>query len=198
EGWRNVKGSLRRDLASGGLGTIPPALRFLRRVRGKYDKVIAVGDMVGVLACLATGHRNLFYIDVYKTGAARLYSGLERWAIRKTCSTVFCRSPNLSQLLVADGVDVRSAGNIMMDTIPHGEYDAASRRRHPFAVTLLPGSRALTSESFNLQVQAMRGLPTELRPDVFLAVAGSVSVDEPGHASGLTRASMLSVESGDL
>src|SRR5690606_32620613 len=78
EGWRNVKGSLRRDLASGGLGTIPPALRFLRRVRGKYDKVIVVGDMVGVLACLATGHRNLFYIDVYKTGAARLYSGLER------------------------------------------------------------------------------------------------------------------------
>ena len=198
EGWRNVKGSLRRDLASGGLGTIPPALRFLRRVRGKYDKVIVVGDMVGVLACLATGHRNLFYIDVYKTGAARLYSGLERWAIRKTCSTVFCRSPNLSQLLAADGVDARSAGNIMMDTIPHGEYDAASRRRHTFAVTLLPGSRALTSESFNLQVQAIRSLPAELRPDVFLAVAGSVSVDELARASGLTRASMLSVESGDL
>ncbi len=198
EGWRNVKGSLRKDLASGGLATIPPALRFLRRIRGKYDRVIIVGDMVGVLACLATGHRNLFYIDVYKTGAARLYSGLERWAIRKGCSTVFCRAPNLAQLLAADGVDARSAGNVMMDTIPHGDYDAASRRQRPFAVTLLPGSRALTSESFTLQVEAIRGLPAELRPDVFLAVAGSVSVDDLARAGGLTRTSMLSAEPGDI
>ncbi len=198
EGWRNVKGSLRRDVASGGLATIPPAFGFLRRVRGKYDKVVVVGDMVGVLACLATGHRDLFYIDVYKTGAARLYSGLERWAIKKTCATVFCRAPNLAQLLAADGVDARSAGNVMMDTIPHGDYDAASRRRRPFAVTLLPGSRALTSESFSLQVQAVRSLPPELRPDVFVAVAGSVSVDELARAGGLTRSSMLSAESADL
>ncbi|MFD2648653.1 hypothetical protein ACFSX5_12710 [Devosia albogilva] len=198
EGWRNVKGSLRRDLAAGGLGTIPPALRFLRQVRGKYDKVVVVGDMVGVLACLAAGHRNLFYIDVYKTGAARLYSGPERWAIRKACSTVFCRASNLAQLLAAGGVDARSAGNVMMDTIPHGDYDAVSRRRRPFAVTLLPGSRALTSESFALQVEAIRGLPDDLRPNVFLAAAGSVSVDELARASGLTRVSMLTAESGDL
>ncbi len=198
EGWRNVKGSLRRDIASGGLGTIPPALRFLHRVRGKYDKVIVVGDMVGVLACLATGHRNIFYIDVYKTGAARLYSGLERRAIRKACGTVFCRSPNLAQMLAADGVDARCAGNVMMDTIPHGDYDAAGRRRATFAVTLLPGSRALTSESFALQVQAIRMLPSDLRPDIFLAVAGSVNVDELARACGLTRAALLSVESADL
>lgn len=198
EGWRNVKGSLRRDLATGGLRTVPPALSFLRRMRGKYDCVVVVGDMVGVLACLGTGHRNLIYLDVYKTGAARLYSGPERWAIKQTCATVFCRSDNLARTLVHIGVDARCAGNIMMDTIPSGDYDARARRSRSQAVTLLPGSRALTAESFALQVEALRTLPEALRPDVFLAVAGSVNVDDLAKKTGLRRTAMLSAESADL
>src|SRR5690606_12574908 len=66
EGWRNVKGSLRRDIVNGGLMTVPPALKFLRRVRGRYDRILVVGDMVGVLACMMTGHRDIIYLDVYK------------------------------------------------------------------------------------------------------------------------------------
>ena len=198
EGWRNVKGSLRRDIATGGLGTVPPALKFLRQIRGKYDRVVVVGDMVGVLACFATGHRGLYYIDVYKTGSARLYSGLERWAIKQSCKTVFCRADNLARTLEHIGVDARCAGNVMMDTIPYGDYDAGPRRTKAKAVTLLPGSRALTAESFTLQVEALRALPEELRPDVFLAVAGSVSVEELAKKSGLKRTAILSAESGDM
>ncbi|WP_332688068.1 hypothetical protein [Devosia sp.] len=198
EGWRNVKGSLRRDIATGGLSTVPPALSFLRRIRGKYDRVVVVGDMVGVLACQVTGHRDLHYLDVYKTGAARLYSAPERWAIKRTCKTVFCRSDNLAQSLTQVGVDARSAGNVMMDTIPHGGYDASTRRSRPLAVTLLPGSRALTAESFALQVEALRMLRADLRPDVFLAVAGSINVDDLAKKTGLKRTPMLSVEPSDL
>ena len=198
EGWRNVKGSLQRDIATGGLRTVPPALRFLRKVRGSYDRVVVVGDMVGVLACLATGHRDLIYLDVYKTGAARLYSTAERWAIKRTCKTVFCRSDNLAGSLTAIGVDARYAGNVMMDTIPHGNYDARQRRKRSFAVTLLPGSRALTAESFALQVAALRKLEASLRPDVFLAVAGGVKVEDLGKSAGLRRTSTLSAESDDL
>lgn len=198
EGWRNVKGSLRRDIATGGLGTVPPALGFLRKMVGKYDRVVVVGDMVGVLACYLTGHRGLYYLDVYKTGAARLYSSAERWTIKRACATVFCRSDSLAQTLTQVGVDARSAGNVMMDAIPQGDYDASSRRSRPMAVTLLPGSRALTAESFALQVDALRTLPTELRPDVFLAVAGSINVDDLARKTGLKRTSMLSVEPGDL
>ncbi|KRA56014.1 hypothetical protein [Devosia sp. Root635] len=198
EGWRNVKGSLRRDIATGGLGTVPPALNFLRRIKGKYDRVVVVGDMVGVLACYMSGHRDLYYLDVYKTGAARLYSGPERWTIKRACKTVFCRADNLARSLEHIGVDARSAGNVMMDAIPHGDYDAQSRRQRPLAVTLLPGSRALTGESFALQVNALRSLPAELRPDMFLAVAGSISVDDLAKKAGLKRTTMLSVESADL
>ncbi|WP_354043400.1 hypothetical protein [Devosia sp. UYZn731] len=198
EGWRNVKGSLRRDIATGGLRTVPPALQFLRRVRGSYDRVVVIGDMVGVLACWATGYRDLYYLDVYKTGAARLYSGLERWAIKQSCQAVFCRSDNLASSLTAIGVNARCAGNVMMDTIPHGNYDAAQRRKRSFAVTLLPGSRALTSESFALQIEALRKLDMSLCPDVFLAVAGGVKVEDLAKAAGLRRSSTLSAESDDL
>ncbi|HEY8577883.1 MAG TPA: hypothetical protein VIL88_16270 [Devosia sp.] len=198
EGWRNVKGSLRRDLANGGLATVPPALRFLRQIRDRYDRVVVVGDMVGVLAGYATGYRDLFYLDVYKTGAARLYSGLERWFIRRACRTVFCRADNLAQTLRDVGVDARAAGNVMMDTIPHGEYDAGARRTRRHAVTLLPGSRALTAESFALQVDALRTLPPEIRPDVFVAVAGSINIEDLARAAKLRRTPMLSVESADL
>lgn len=198
EGWRNVKGSLRRDLASGGLGTIPPALRFLRQMVGKYDRVVVVGDMVGVMAGYLTGHRDLYYLDVYKTGAARLYSGPERWFIKRACKTVFCRADNLARTLEHIGVDARSAGNVMMDAIPHGDYDARARRSRPLAVTLLPGSRALTAESFALQVGALRSLPTALRPDIFLAVAGSANVEELARKAGLSRTPMLSAELSDL
>lgn len=198
EGWRNVKGSLRRDVVSGGLLTVPPALKFLRSVRGHYDKIIVVGDMVGILAALPTGLRDLIYLDVYKTGSARLYSAAETWAIKQTCSAVFCRSDSLAEKLRAAGVDARCVGNIMMDAIPHGDYDAKARRRAPLAVTLLPGSRALTAESFALQVGALRLIPDEERPDVFLAVAGSVNVEELAKAASLRRTSLLSTESDDL
>jgi uncharacterized protein (TIGR03492 family) len=198
EGWRNVKGSVRRDVVTGGLGTIPPALRFLRSVRGRYDQVIVVGDMVGVLAGLVTGHRGLVYLDVYKTGAARLYSLLERQAIARCCALVFCRAESLAASLRGVGVDARAAGNLMMDTIPFGQYDAGSRRKHKLAVALLPGSRALTGESFALQIAALRGVPAELRPDVFVAVAGSVNVEDLGRDAGLARPPVLSGEPDDL
>ena len=198
EGWRNVKGSLRRDIATGGLRTVPPALKFLRGIAGKYDRIVVVGDMTGVLAAFATGHRNLYYLDVYKTGAARLYSSPERWAIKRACKTVFCRADNLARTLEHLGVDARSAGNVMMDTIPQGDYDARARRSRPLAVTLLPGSRALTAESFALQVDGLRTLPAELRPDVFLAVAGGINVDDLAKKTGLRRTAMLSAEPADL
>jgi len=198
EGWRNVKGSLRRDIVNGGLLTVPPALKFLRAVRGRYSRLIVVGDMVGVLACLATGNRDLVYIDVYKTGAARLYSALERQAIKRACAIVFCRADNLAAILRQSEIDARYEGNLMMDTIPRGNYDATARRTAELAVTLLPGSRALTSESFVLQIEALRRVPADRRPDIFLAVAGSVTVESLAKAAGLTRVPMLSSEPDDM
>ncbi len=48
EGWRNVRGSVVRDFAGGGLKTLLPGIRFARSLAGRYDRVIVVGDLVGV------------------------------------------------------------------------------------------------------------------------------------------------------
>ena len=197
-GARTAKGSLRRDLSKGGLATIPPALRYMRSIRNRYDRILVVGDAIVPLLAWITGHRNLYYVDCYKTGAARLYSGLEKHVIARTCRRVFCRADNLAGLLRDAGVDATAPGNLMTDTIPFGDYDAQSRRTQPLAITLLPGSRGETAENFARQVDALRRLPAELRPDVFLAVAGEIPVSDLAEASGLSRTNLLSAEGDDL
>jgi uncharacterized protein (TIGR03492 family) len=197
-GARTAKGSLRRDLAKGGLAMVPPALRFLHSVRNCYDRIVVVGDVMVPFVALVTGLRDLYYIDCYKTGAARLYSAAERFVLSRTCAKVFCRADNLAEMLRQAGMDASAPGNLMMDTIPSGDYDVQSRRTAPLAVTLLPGSRAETVENFSRQIAALRQMPEASRPDVFVAVAGDVSVEDMADAAGLKRGNVLSTESDDL
>lgn len=185
-GSRVAKGTVAKDLAGGLLATVPPGLAFMRRVRNAYDRVLVIGDFIGVGGCFLSGIRNVIYVDVYKTGYGRPYLRLERWVIAHTCRTVFCRHPALAESLEASGVDARAVGNVMMDTIPRRGGDAGVLRTRPTAVTLLPGSRGETAANFALQVDAIRRLPEALRPDVFLALAAGVDAAELAQAAGLT------------
>ena len=197
-GARTAKGSLRRDMAKGGLAMIPPVFKFLRSVRNRYDRIIVVGDAIVPTLAWLTGLKDLYYIDCYKTGAARLYSAAERFVISRSCKKVFCRADNLAALLRDAGIDASAPGNLMMDTIPTGDFNAAARRIRPLAVTLLPGSRGETSKNFARKVAALRLLPDDSIPDIFLAVAGDLSVDDLSSAAGLRRTHLLSSESDDL
>src|SRR5690242_9798052 len=138
----------------------------MRRARHAYDRVLVIGDFIGVGGCFLTGIRGVTYVDVYKTGYGRPYMSIERWVIGRTCRIVFNRHPSLADSLRAGGVDARAVGNVMMDTIPRNGFDGKSRRTRPLAVTLLPGSREQTAENFALQVDAIRRLPSALKPDV--------------------------------
>ena len=198
EGSRVDSGTLVRDVAAGGLSTIPPALSFLRKARDNYDTVLVVGDFIGVGACWLAGLRGIVYLDVYKTGHGRLYSFIERQVIRSACRTVFTRSPRLADPLNAMGIDARAAGNVMMDTIPSGDYDARRRRLRPKAVTLLPGSRETTAENFALQIEAITLMPDALRPDVFVAVAGGIDPHDLATAASLFFHPPTSGEGADL
>lgn len=198
QGWRNVKFSLARDMAGGGLSTVWPGLKFVRRVRRHYDHIVVVGDLVGIAGCFAAGIKGVTYLDVYKTGYGRAYSVSERWLIARTAKTVFCRSAALAASLSRVGVDARFAGNVMMDTISFGEYDTAARRTRPKAITLLPGSRHLTAESFAFQAAALRQLKPAARPDIFLAVAGSIEPIELARAAGFKYRGPMTGEAADL
>ncbi|MGN6102022.1 MAG: hypothetical protein ACTHOR_12820 [Devosia sp.] len=197
QGWRNVKGSLLRDIADGGLLTILPALRFGREARQRYDRAIVVGDIVGVAGCFLLGVRDILYIDVYKTGYGRLYSAAERVLISRTARTTFCRSERLAAQLRAAGCDARCAGNVMMDCLPRGVYNANLRRHRYLAVTLLPGSRQFTTENFARQVEALSLVTPQKRPDLFLALADNLPLEVLAEAGGLTVRPPASAEPGD-
>jgi uncharacterized protein (TIGR03492 family) len=186
EGSRIRRGTVSGDIATGGLATIPPGLRFMRRARKTYDHVVVIGDFIGVLGCWLSGIRDITYLDVYKTGYGRPYAALERWIIARTCRRVFNRSQALADSLTADGVDARAAGNVMMDTITMADFDAAAHRRRPQAVALLPGSREQTPANLALQVAALRLLPEELLPDLFLGLAGGVDPAGLAGAAGMS------------
>ena len=184
-GSRVASGSFGRDLRGGLLATIPPGIAFARRARHDYDAVLVVGDFVGVLGCWMTGIRDIVYVDVYKSGYGRSYGALERAVIRRTCRCVFVRHVSLAGALQRAGVDARAAGNVMMDTIPRTGRDLAPLRSRPTAVALLPGSRAETAANFALQVDALRRLPLDRRPDVLLALAPGLNAQPLADAAGL-------------
>src|SRR5690606_24547887 len=154
EGSRVRRGTVVKDILGGLPRTIGPALQFLRSATATYDGFLVIGDFIGVGACWLSGIRDVVYLDVYHTGYGRDYLLLEKQIMKRTCATVFCRSPRLAATLGAIGIDARAAGNVMMDTIPSGDYDAGRRRLRLKAVTLLPGSREATIANFALQIEA--------------------------------------------
>lgn len=185
-GSRVARGTFARDLRGGLLTTIGPGIAFARRTRGQYDRILVIGDFVGVLGAWLTGLRNLVYVDVYKSGYGSPYLGIERAIIARACRTVFSRHPDLAAALQSSGVDARAAGNVMMDTIPRAGIDPTPWRTRARAVTLLPGSRGETAANFALQAEALRRLPPNLMPDVFLALAPGTDRAALAAAAALT------------
>jgi len=196
--WRRSRYSVPHDFGLGNARAFWPGVQFLRRVRKGYDRVVVVGDIAALAGCWAAGMRNVVFLDLHRTGHGRPYTPLDRQLIGRTAALTFCRHEGLAAALRADGHNAVSVGNVLMDCVPYSDYDAMSRRTRPTAVTLLPGSRAGNSRSFALQIEALRALPPEDLPDIFLAVAGSVSIDDLARAAGLHRSGLLTGQSADL
>jgi hypothetical protein len=161
-----------RDIGGGMLLTLWPGLRFFHRVRRTYDRVVVVGDMIGVYGCFFGGIRNIVYLDVYKNGFGRPYLAIDRFILKRAASVVFCRSDALAQSLRVSGIDARHAGNVMIDTIPRESRTLP--RQKPLALAVLPGSRTHALANFAIQCAAIDRLSE--KPDVFVAVARGLSL----------------------
>ncbi|MEQ1771510.1 MAG: hypothetical protein ABL879_16910, partial [Devosia sp.] len=188
---------LLRDIRGGVVGTIPAAIAFLRKARETYDRIVVVGDLTMILGCRMAGLTGVTYLDVYRSGFERGYWTIEKQLIRATCGKVFCRSEPLAASLRTKGIDATAAGNVMMDTIPRGDYDARSRRTRPLALMLLPGSRDTTIDNFRIQALALRRLPAALRPDLFLSLSAGVDPDTLASIAGLSFVPPATRETAD-
>jgi uncharacterized protein (TIGR03492 family) len=176
--------SLLRDIAAG-LG-IRKALSFARRDAAKYNDVLVVGDMTGVLLCWVARRKVRIYLDVYKSGYDNRYSGPEIALLRRAAELVLTRDEILASQLRAGGVNARYAGNVLMDTLVTGPYDAALRRRGTKAIAVLPGSRLTYVDNFKVQLEALRLVPGIENMDVFMALARGGSTDDLAAVTGMS------------
>jgi uncharacterized protein (TIGR03492 family) len=182
EGHR-LQGSLIRDIFAG-VG-IRPALGFMRREAKKYDAILVVGDLLGVLMSFLSFRRVRIYLDVYKSGYDNSYSRLEQFVLRRSTDLVLTRDPILAGQLNAAGIKARFAGNVMMDTVSRGPYDPQRHRRSMRAIAVLPGSRTSLKDNFAVQLDALRRVPGIEGIDVFAVLA------RPGDATDLADSSGL-------
>lgn len=180
EGHR-TRGSLLRDAISG-LG-IRATLKFMRTETKKYDAILVVGDMVGVLMSWLSFRKVRIYLDVYKSGYDNSYSWGEMFVLKRTAQLVLTRDEILARQLSGERINARFAGNAMMDTIETGLYDPNWYRRNLRAIAVLPGSRATLADNFAVQLDALRRVPGIEGIDVFAVLA------RPGDAQNLAESS---------
>ncbi|MCF6343956.1 MAG: hypothetical protein L3J15_04665 [Devosiaceae bacterium] len=197
EGHRKA-GSIAKDIKGGMLSGTWRSIKFLRSIKGKYHKIIAIGDSVVPILCTLAGIKIDIYLDVYKNGYAHTYLKIERWAIKKACKKTYCRDDILAASLRKYKINAISKGNIMIDIIPFGDYDVSLHRSKKTAITLLPGSRKTTARNLKLQVEAIKKLPKALYPDIFVAVARDISVEELAKVTSMKYHEAISKQASDL
>jgi uncharacterized protein (TIGR03492 family) len=135
--------ALVRDLRAGWLGGHIRQVQFARTLRGRYAAVLAVGDIVPMLAAKAAATPFAFVGCAKSTyyGRAGAYSRLERWLLRRSAVACYPRDRPTTDALVRHGVAARYLGNPMMDGVaPTGV--APKWRAGEVVVAVLPGSRS--------------------------------------------------------
>jgi len=175
EGHRKV-GSLIKDFQNGLAVTAVKHVKYMRDNRGRWDKVITVGDLIGPLLAKSGGHRVDLHIDVYNSGYARNYSAAEKYALRRCVDKVLCRDDILAGSLRAVGMDAGFAGNLMMDTIPSLNLDLRGLITDKTAITMLPGSRQGTEKMFSLQMDALNRVSGKHKLVILVPLAPGVEL----------------------
>lgn len=109
-----------RDLRAGWLGVHLRQLHAARALRGRYDLVIAIGDVVPLLAA-ELSRAPFAFVGCAKSvyyGPRYGYGALERWLLRRRCVACYARDARTAEALLRAGVPARYLGNPMMDRVP--------------------------------------------------------------------------------
>ena len=179
-----VVGGTTREFSTGGLGYTSLAgrltelrqgqpayllrqLLWLWRQRGRYGLVVAVGDLVPVLAAWLMGRPAAVYLVAYSSH----YEGRLRlpfpcgWLLRARCwRAIWSRDAlTAADLSVQLGRTVTFLGNPFLDLVAAGDarQDAAAGRQ---SLALLPGSRLPeAARNLSLMLRLLKHLPQPLQ-----------------------------------
>jgi uncharacterized protein (TIGR03492 family) len=133
----NVR-NIARDVGSGLIALTAAQYRFVRSARGKYDAVVAIGDVYALLMALAAGAPVVF-VGTAKSVSVAPYGPLEERVLRRA-RAVFVRDDATAARLRARGLDVEPAANVIVDLF-EASSDARALGGFEPGIALLPGSR---------------------------------------------------------
>lgn len=150
-----------RDLREGFVGTYARQARFARALRGNPQLMVAIGDIVPLMAGALSGMRTLFYSAPksahYGTGAGDDgHDRLDRYFMKR-CETVLVRDALTAERLAGRGMPARFVGNPVMDAAAGA---ASLRPATGRVVVLLAGSRADALENTGILLAGLAAAAT--------------------------------------
>ncbi|MEM9851758.1 MAG: lipid-A-disaccharide synthase-related protein, partial [Pseudomonadota bacterium] len=150
-----------KDLRAGFIGTYLAQARFARSLRGSPALMVAIGDVVPLLAGTLSGMRTIFY-SAPKSAHYGRYDGhdwLDRAAMKR-CEIVLTRDALTAERLAKKGVPAQFMGNPVMDALPSLEI-RTNQPEDRTTLVLLAGSRADALENSRT---LLAGLSAAKRP----------------------------------
>jgi hypothetical protein len=162
-------GAFARDVVAGFIPFWLEGVRFLRRARGEYDRVIAVGDVYCLWMALAARAPSIF-VGTAKSAYVAPYGRFECRVMRRA-ERVFVRDAETRRVVQACGVAAEAPGNVITDL-------AQSDQRFPWQgdvrIVVLPGSRASAYANAATIGSALRVVAAERAIDVAISIAPGV------------------------
>lgn len=157
-------GLLLKDFQAGLGQHLLTSLKLLKQLRQEFDRVLAVGDLVAVIAGLRLQKPLAFvgcalsdyYLGKLTTGSS--YDPLQRLLLKRSGALVFARDDLTAANLKRRGLKAHFAGNPMLDCFeqpaepsPYQVSQAGGRS----LVLLLPGSHTDALANFELMLQQL-------------------------------------------
>ncbi|MCX5748943.1 MAG: hypothetical protein NTZ10_01675 [Candidatus Saganbacteria bacterium] len=133
-------GNIIKDLSSGLFSTVIKEIGDLRRLKGKFDLVVSVGDIVPIIGALLTKTKFIFVGCAKSDYYSYSYTPWEKFLLRKYCSLSLPRDKKTTDDLVKQGVKAEYVGNPMMDCIETKDFDFGIPQGTS-VIGILPGTR---------------------------------------------------------
>ncbi len=175
-----------RDVGSGLLALTLAQRRFLKGTRGKYDRVVAIGDVFALLMALGV-RAPVTYVGTAKSVRVAPYGFVERRVLRRA-DGVFVRDEATAARLREQDVDADAPGNVIVDLFGGDDDSRADVAAAGFAPMLVvfPGSRASSYRDARFLLDVVRSVARD-RPGLGAVMSIAPLLDAGTFAAGFRR-----------
>ncbi len=139
-----------KDIFSGLIGNTLEQIKTLKILKGTFDKVIAIGDIVPIIGSIIVSEKFIFIGCAKSDYYDYSYTPWEKFLLKKRCKMCFPRDEKTTENLISYGIKCAYVGNPMMDCI-ETTNEPFNKNEYDFTIGLLPGTR----DDFYLNLEDM-------------------------------------------